>query len=439
MAQLPLSLTPRPAPTAASPAPLTVSELASAIQATLRAELREVWVVGEISNFHPSGSGHCYFTLKDDRSQISAVLFRSAAARLQFTPSDGLEALARGRVGFYEAGGKLQLYVESLEPRGLGALRLQLERLRAKLEAEGLLDPARKRPLPKLPRAIGIVTALGGAALQDMLKVLDGRFPNLRVVVRSVRVQGIGAEVEIAAGIREIEGVEGIEVVIVGRGGGSIEDLWAFNDEAVARAIAGCRVPIVSAVGHEIDVTIADLAADLRAPTPTAAAEMVVPRKSDLALLIAERRRALEAGLRRGLEAARRALESLRLRLRDPRRSAALARSQSRESAERLARAFARIVEERRDRVGQAPARLERGLRHRVEISRERLAGLSAKLSSLSPLAVLDRGYSLVWKAGEATPLRSAAEVGAGDELRVRLARGGLRARVEGREDDDAT
>ncbi len=444
---------------AAGAAILTVSELAAEIRGALERGLGEVSVVGEISNFRPAPSGHCYFTLKDDRTQLPAVLFRAAAARLRFRPADGLEVIARGRVRFYDAGGKLQLYVESLEPRGLGALRLQLERLRQKLEAEGLLDPARKRPLPKLPRAIGIVTALGGAALQDMLKILRGRFPNLRVVVRSVRVQGIGAELEIAEGIRDLERVPGVEVLIVGRGGGSVEDLWAFNDEGVARAIAACGVPVVSAVGHEIDVTISDLVADIRAPTPTAAAELVVPRKADLVAALAEHSRALEAGLRRGLSAARRALEALRLRLRDPRRSAALARSESRDAAERLVRTFTRrvvdwrdavmrfderlrlaspkrTVEKRRARVQAMPARLERVLRHRLELARERLAGVSSKLSSLSPLAVLDRGYSVVWKSGETAPLRSADQVEPGDELRVRLARGALRARVEGREDD---
>ncbi len=444
---------------AAGTAILTVSELAAEIRGALERGLGEVSVVGEISNFRPAASGHCYFTLKDDRTQLPAVLFRAAAARLRFLPADGLEVIARGRVRFYDAGGKLQLYVESLEPRGLGALRLQLERLRQKLEVEGLLDPARKRPLPKLPRAIGIVTALGGAALQDMLKTLRGRFPNLRVVVRSVRVQGIGAELEIAEGIRDLERVPEVEVLIVGRGGGSVEDLWAFNDEGVARAIAACGVPVVSAVGHEIDVTIADLVADVRAPTPTAAAELVVPRKADLVAALAERRRALETGFRRGLSTVRRMLEALRLRLRDPRRSAALARLQSRDAAERLVRAFARrvvewrdavmrfderlrlaspkrTVEAERERLRETPARLERVLRHRLELARERLAGVSSKLSSLSPLAVLDRGYSVVWKAGETAPLRSAAEVEPGDELRVRLARGALRARVEGREDD---
>ncbi|MGH7856164.1 MAG: exodeoxyribonuclease VII large subunit, partial [Candidatus Binatia bacterium] len=261
---------------------LTVSQLAGRIQTVLDDGLDGLWVVGEISNFRPAPSGHCYFTLKDDRAQVSSVLFRSDAARLRFRPTDGLEVIAFGRIRFYDARGQLQFYVQSLEPRGLGALRQALEELRAKLEKEGLLDPARKRPLPFLPRCIGIVTALRGAAIRDMLRMLRDRYPGLRIVVRPVRVQGMGAEQEIAEGIRDLQGVAEVEVMIVGRGGGSIEDLWAFNDEGVARAIVACRVPVVSAVGHEIDVTIADLVADARAPTPTAAAELVVPRRRDL-------------------------------------------------------------------------------------------------------------------------------------------------------------
>ena len=239
----------------------TVSQLARRIQGVLAQDLDEVWVVGEVSNFRLAGSGHCYFTLKDGQAQIAAVLFRSAASKLRFRPTDGLEVIACGRIGLYESRGSLQLYVESLEPKGIGALRLQLEQLRDKLAAEGLLDPARKRPLPFLPRCVGLVTALGGAALQDMLTILRSRHPGLRVVVRPVRVQGLGAELEIAAGIRDVQALADLDVIIVGRGGGSIEDLWAFNDEGVARAIVASRVPVISAVGHEIDVTIADLVA----------------------------------------------------------------------------------------------------------------------------------------------------------------------------------
>ncbi|MGH7899180.1 MAG: exodeoxyribonuclease VII large subunit, partial [Candidatus Binatia bacterium] len=305
----------------ASPPVLTVCELARRIQGVIGAGLRDVWVVGEVSNFRAAASGHCYFTLKDDKAQISAVLFRSTCARLRFSPRDGLEVVAGGRVRLYETRGTLQLYVASLEPRGMGALRLALEQLREKLSAEGLLDAERKRPIPYLPRCVGVVTALRGAAIHDILAMLRERFPGLRVVVRPVRVQGLGAERDIAQGIRDLQKIPELDVMIVGRGGGSIEDLWAFNDEGVARAMVACRVPVVSAVGHEIDVTIADLVADARAPTPTAAAELVVPRRVDLVLSVANRRRALVVALERQLAARRRVLLALRSRLRDPRRS----------------------------------------------------------------------------------------------------------------------
>jgi len=444
------------------PAVITVAELARRIQGALEQGLGTVWVVGEISNLRPAASGHCYFTLKDGEAQVVAVMFRSAFARLRFQPADGQEVLASGRIRFYEARGAVQLYVDSLEPRGLGALRLALEQLRDKLAAEGLLDPERKRPLPFLPRCVGIVTALGGAALRDILTVLRGRFPNVRVVVRPVRVQGAGAEWEIACGIRELSALSMVDVMIVGRGGGSIEDLWAFNDKEVARAIVASRVPVVSAVGHEIDVTIADLVADARAPTPSAAAALVVPKKLDLVLAVEERRRGLGAALRRQISTRRRAVSALAARVRDPRRAAELARARTCELDVRLRRAISRLrlqaeqslvsLDERMllasparmiaahlVRLDDVEPRLSALLRHRLAISRERLLGASASLSSLSPLAVLDRGYAVVWKegpAGDVGPLRSPDDVTTGDRLRIRLARGELSARVEPRKND---
>jgi exodeoxyribonuclease VII large subunit len=440
---------------------LTVGELARLIQGALEGGISAVWVVGEISNFRAAPSGHFYFTLKDDEAQLAAVLFRSAAARMRFRPVDGLQVVAGGRIRLYEARGTLQLYVDSLEPRGLGALRLQLQQLRDKLAAEGLLAPERKRPLPFLPRCVGVVTALGGAAVHDILTMLRARLPSLRVIIRPVRVQGAGAECEIADGIRDICTVPEIEVVIVGRGGGSSEDLWAFNDEGVARAIVGCSVPVVSAVGHEIDVTIADLVADARAPTPTAAAELVVPRRIELERRIEEQRCALDLAARRRVEAHRRQLASLRARLRDPRREVRSARVRTVDIDLRLRRAArhalagareslmtleerlsftspARRIGAERARAEEAVPRLLAAMRHRCEIARERTARLSASLSSLSPLAVLDRGYAVVWKEGAERPLRAASEVSVGDRLRIELARGRLRARVEPGEGGDA-
>jgi exodeoxyribonuclease VII large subunit len=451
----------RPADRPKPPRPtvLTVAELARRIQGALEQGLGTVWVVGEISNLHPHRSGHCYFTLKDATAQISAVLFRSAFQRMRFRPEDGLEVLAGGRVRFYESQGKVQLYVDSLEPRGLGALRLALEQLRDKLATEGLLDAERKRALPFLPRCVGVVTALGGAALRDIVTVLYGRYPNLRVVVRPVRVQGAGAEREIAAGIRELAALEAVDVLIVGRGGGSIEDLWAFNDEVVARAIAASRVPVVSAVGHEIDVTIADLVADARAPTPSAAAALVVPCKADLAAAVEDRRRALVAALGRGIAVRRRAVRALAARVRDPRRAAELARARTRELEIRMRRAMRRLairagesvlaLDERllvatpvrriaflHGRIDELELRLAASLRHRFELARERLRRSATTLSSLSPLAVLERGFAVVWKDGDAHPLRSANDADAGDRLRIRLAEGELAARVESRTAD---
>jgi exodeoxyribonuclease VII large subunit len=433
---------------------LTVGEVARLIQGALEGGIDSIWVVGEISNFRAAPSGHFYFTLKDDEAQLAAVLFRSAAARVRFRPVDGLQVVARGRIRLYEARGMLQLYVDSLEPRGLGALRLQLQQLRDKLQAEGLLAPERKRPLPFLPRCVGVVTALGGAAIHDVLTMLRARLPNLRVIIRPVRVQGAGAEQEIADGIRDVCAMPDVEVLIVGRGGGSSEDLWAFNDEGVARAIAASRVPVVSAVGHEIDVTIADLVADVRAPTPTAAAELVAPRRLELERRIEDLRNALDAVARRRVEVRRRQLESLRARLRDPNREVRLARARTVDVDLRLRREARRalagaresliVLEERlwlaspsrrlgaeRARAGEAVPRLLAPMRHRCEIARERIARLSASLSSLSPLSVLKRGYAVVRKEGTEHPLRAASEVSIGDRLRIELARGHLRARVE--------
>ena len=271
----------RPAAPLAAPAPdrpaasqakarrvFTVSELTSAVRELLESEFPEVWVEGEISNGRVWNTGHLYFTLKDGAAQIKAVMFRSALRYLKFKPEDGLHVVARGRVSVYDPKGEYQLVCEHIEPHGLGALQLAFDQLKKRLQAEGLFDAARKRPLPALPDRIGIVTSLDGAAVRDIVKVLRRRYPNAHLVIRPTRVQGEGAAADIARGLAAIGRVPGVDVIIVGRGGGSIEDLWAFNEEVVARAIATSPVPVVSAVGHEVDVTIADFVADVRAPTP---------------------------------------------------------------------------------------------------------------------------------------------------------------------------
>src|SRR2546422_5253259 len=257
---------------------LSVTELTVRVRDLLETQFFEVWVEGELSNCRVWNTGHLYFTLKDSAAQVRGVVFRSALRYLKFNPADGLRIVARGRVSVYEPKGEYQLVCEYMEPQGLGALQLAFDQLKKRLQDEGLFEAARKRPLPALPRKIGIVTSLDGAAIRDIIKVLSRRYANAHIVIRPARVQGDGAAVEIARGIRAIGRVAAVDVVIVGRGGGSIEDLWAFNEEIVARAIARCPVPVISAVGHETDVTVADFVADLRAPTPSAAADMGVAR-----------------------------------------------------------------------------------------------------------------------------------------------------------------
>src|SRR5436309_454784 len=274
-----------PQPEPAAPAPvrrvLTVTDLTIKIRDLLETELFEVWVEGELSNCRVWNTGHLYFTLKDSSSQLRGFMFRSALRYLKFKPTDGTRVVARGKISVYEPKGEYQIVCEHLEPQGLGALQLAFDQLKLRLQAEGLFDVSKKRPLPALPRKIGVVTSLDGAAIRDILKVLRRRYRNVHVVIRPARVQGEGAAAEIAAGLRQIVKVPHVDVVIVGRGGGSMEDLWAFNEEPVARAISISPIPVISAVGHESDVTIADLVADVRAPTPSAAAELVVARKEE--------------------------------------------------------------------------------------------------------------------------------------------------------------
>src|SRR5215210_3084495 len=293
---------------------LSVSELTTEIRGLLEGQLGEMWVEGEISNCRLWNTGHMYFTLKDEAAQIRAVMFRGTLRYLRFKPEDGLHVIARGRLSVYEPKGEYQLVCEHMEPHGLGALQLAFDQLKKKLHAEGLFDSARKRPLPALPRRIGIVTSLDGAALRDIIKVLRRRHPNAHLVIRPARVQGEGAAAEITRALRAIGKVPGVDVVIVGRGGGSVEDLWAFNEEMVARAIAACPVPVISAVGHEVDVTIADFVADLRAPTPSAAAEMVVSAKDDFCSRIDRLHHRLNASARSQIQRRQNMLHALTAR-----------------------------------------------------------------------------------------------------------------------------
>ncbi|HEV3217101.1 MAG TPA: exodeoxyribonuclease VII large subunit [Vicinamibacterales bacterium] len=433
----------------------TVSELTAGIRDLLETAYVDVRVEGEISNCRLWNTGHLYFTLKDPGSQLKAVMFKSAVRSLKFKPEDGLHVVARGRLSVYDPKGEYQIVCEHIEPHGLGALQLAFDQLKRRLHAEGLFDVARKRPLPALPRKIGVVTSLDGAAIRDIIKVLDRRYPNVHLVIRPTRVQGEGAAADVARGLAAIVKVPGIDVVIVGRGGGSIEDLWAFNEEVVARAIAASPVPVISAVGHESDVTIADFAADVRAPTPSAAAEIVVTRKEDFFRHI-ERLGDRVHGSVRGL------IARLESRVHQLNRRPAFAgygarlAMRGRHSAETMhaLRHAARAALVRRTRTYQAlRLQLEQfDLRRRLGAIRARLVGAeaalraavierehrargqlqtcAARLESLSPLGVLGRGYAVCWNETRTTVIRKASEVRPKDRVRVTLSEGELECDV---------
>jgi exodeoxyribonuclease VII large subunit len=390
----------------------TVSELNAIIKETLEQELDGFWVAGEVSNFRVPPSGHYYFTLKDDRSQIAAVMFRRQGLELAFVPENGMAVLCFGKASLYPVRGDLQLYVETMEPRGRGALYLAFEQLKKKLSAEGLFAEEHKKMLPFLPASIGIVTSEKGAALRDMLRIIGDRYPDRRIVVKPVRVQGEGAAEEIAAGITELALSGEVEVLIVGRGGGSLEDLWAFNEEIVARSIFASPVPVISAVGHEIDFTIADFVADLRAPTPTAAAEVVVPRRSELVEQVMHLEQRLLKCMRRRLDMAKDSCRVLARRLADPERK----------------------LRETQQRVDELSVDLVRRLRDRVRQLKDRLVLQGGRLDALSPLAVLDRGYSIAHKLPAETIVKDAAALNHGDLVRVTFAKGKAICQVESKE-----
>lgn len=353
----------------------TVSQVNRAVRNLLENTLPSLWVSGEVGGWKRARSGHCYFTLKDDRAQLRCVMWRSEARSLPTDPDEGMEVRVRGALTLYEARGEYQLVVRKLETAGdEGLWRLAFEKLRKKLEAEGLLATERKRPLPRFPASVGVVTSATGAALRDILSVIRRRAPWTRVVVRNARVQGQGAALEIAEALEALAGSGLVDVVIVGRGGGSVEDLWAFNEEPVARAVAAAPVPVISAVGHEVDVTISDLVADRRAPTPSAAAETVVQDggalRETLQGLPARLSRALRGALHRRQEAVERGRAG-------------------------LLRAMERLLQPRRQAVDRLGERLEGAVAGIVERRRARLSGLAGRLDALSPLATLRRGYAV--------------------------------------------
>jgi exodeoxyribonuclease VII large subunit len=434
----------------------TVSELNARIKALLESNYRFVWVKGEISNFRIPASGHCYFTLKDEQSQIRAVFFRTQHRHLRFVPEDGLQVICQGRVSVYEPRGEYQLIVEIMEPQGRGALQLAFEQLKKKLEAEGLFDPSLKLPLPLCPQSIAIVTSATGAAIRDIMKIFQRSPYPLTVTLLPVRVQGEEASREIATAIETANSLLpqfGWEVIIIGRGGGSIEDLWPFNEENVARAIAVSRIPIISAVGHEIDFTISDLVADLRAPTPTAAAEWVVARLEGLQRELAKHRDRMLKTILHKIDYLKQHFHFLDKRLVDPKRRLQDLRLLVDDRLERLQLAFARRLERLRTHHSHLSKRLllvqpikaiqqyQRTLnqlrRDLMLHYQQRLENLwfhlqqhASKLDSLSPLAVLARGYSIAYRLPDKTIIRRASDVQSGEDVLVQLSKGSLECMV---------
>jgi exodeoxyribonuclease VII large subunit len=390
----------------------SVSELTAQIKDLLESQFQSVWVSGEISNFSRPQSGHCYFTLKDERAQIRAVLWRTAAMRLRFELEDGIEVVCQGDLDVYAPRGSYQLVVREIEPKGIGALELALRKLKERLSAEGLFDPARKRPLPKFPRRVAFVTSPTGAAIRDFLEVLRRRFKGVDVLVVPTRVQGDGASHEIAAAIRLVNRLsEPVDCLVVGRGGGSLEDLWAFNEEPVVRAIHASRIPVVSAVGHEIDVTLADLVADVRALTPSEAAELVVPAGDEIAGLLRHQQKRLLMALRRRAGGLRTRLEWL--------------------AARRAFRKPFDLVHDLERRLDELSARGDRAMRQRLLLARRHLDTTTARLDSLSPLGVLGRGFSLTQRLSDGQLIRDADQISPGDLLSTRFAKGKAISRVE--------
>jgi len=389
---------------------LSVGQLIAGLSGLIQHHVGRVWVVGEISNLHNARSGHTYFTLKDEDGQMRAALFRGNAGRVRFELEEGLEVVAEAEVSIYAARGDLQLIVRSLEPRGVGALQLAFEQLRRRLDAAGLFAPERKRSLPIHPRRIGVVTSPTSAAVRDVLKVAGRRFPAIPILISPTRVQGDEAPVEIARAIARLATPTDVDVILLVRGGGSLEDLWAFNTEVVAKAIAASPKPIVSGVGHETDTTIADLVADVRAPTPSAAAMLAMPDRAGLASLVGRDLRRLVASIQRRMAMRHERVGRLRavLRARSPQGRVALART----------------------REATARAAAESAIRRRLEVNRGRLSETATRLDAMSPLAVLGRGYALARRLSDGRIVRAAADVALGDRLELRLARGQIGAEV---------
>ncbi len=388
---------------------VTVTQLTSMLKNLLEGSFPDVWVEGEISNLSIPQSGHAYFTLKDEQSQIRAILFRSSQRFLKFTLQHGMQIICRGRVSVYEPRGEYQLIVDYIEPKGAGALQLAFEQLKERLEKEGLFDLNHKKPLPVLPRCIGIITSPTGAAIRDILRVIKRRHPKMRILVYPIPVQGVDAAPAIVEALRYFNRERNVDVLIVGRGGGSLEDLWAFNEERVARAIYDSRIPVISAVGHETDYTIADFVSDVRAPTPSAAAEIVVKSQESLQ----EGIQALESRLKRSMK---HALDLLRSNLREH---------------VRLLSDPRRRLEQYTQRVDDLAHRMVLELRHHLRREKARLGGVAEALEHLNPLGILSRGYSITKKHPDGKIVKDARGIRPGDVIQTTLHRGEIVSRVE--------
>ncbi|MDG0814768.1 exodeoxyribonuclease VII large subunit [Bdellovibrio svalbardensis] len=432
------------------PSVLSVEQLNIYIKQLLEGQVGQVWVRGELSNFKAHTSGHFYFSLKDSKSQIMAVMFRGNNARLKFKPTDGMEVILRGRITVYEPRGNYQLMCDMMEPVGAGALQKAFEQLKVKLKSEGLFEATRKRPIPTFPRHIAIVTSPTGAAIRDIINVLSRRAKSIQVTVVPTVVQGEGAALKISEALLKATTLPGVDVIIVGRGGGSIEDMWCFNDEKLARQIAASPIPVISAVGHEIDFTIADFVADLRAPTPSAAAELVAKSSSELSNKVKAAERMLHMSFEKKMKYLREKMLGLSKRLVDPQRRLQDLELRNDDLLTRLELAMNRVVAVRKHRVELLQqklgspqnlidrkkkeleyffARSEKALLYSIEKKKARLSRVMAMLDSMSPLKVVERGYSIVTKNNEV--IKSASQVKKGDMLDIRLAQGSLTAVVD--------
>jgi exodeoxyribonuclease VII large subunit len=391
---------------------LTVSQLTHLLEQTLETQFHSLWVSGEVSDVTRPHSGHVYFTLKDEGAQVRGVVWRSTAQRMRFRLEEGQQVICQGDIDIYPPRGTYQLVVRQVEPQGLGALQLAFQQLQRRLEAEGLFDPRHKQPLPPFPRRIGFVTSPTGAAIRDFLQVAARRFHGIEVLVIPARVQGEGSASEVARGIELANRLQPpLDVLVVGRGGGSLEDLWCFNDEIVVRAIFASRVPVVSAVGHEIDVTLADLVADVRALTPSEAAERVIPSAEELSARLAVLQRRLSSVLRSRVAAARQHVDQL--------------------GKSRVMRVPHALVLDLSRRLDELEQQATRALGRRVERSRDRLAAITCRLDALSPLAVLRRGYSVTTDGETGRVLTNAVGIRVGQRIRSQLVDGWIVSRVE--------